>query len=417
MVALIDPPVDAAPTASRKRGGGPRTPRGRMRSRENSVRESFRSKVVFSRHMASRILDRNLHLQNAFHPKTRYELMLIADMALAKARIDRANELQIENANRYIGRTACLWDHDQKMRALEMRKRLAKDPARIQHRLSGFKQGVELLISEWSGLAAALEATGEWDESQKSLSFDLRGVWPELRVGDSLFPPTVEKATLAATAAREIARLREMKETWLDALDEEQQDDALEGLAPDDDATTKRLRRYERMSIRDYDKAHAELLRVQADREERFKHTGFQTTLRAWDVDCLLERLKAIQDPPVAADDIEAGTPPARRCGEVAPPPVANSPVSRGVSEARGTVASAHVTSPIVTKPETAAAAVSPSESDAQAVTTTVISAPRPGSVIDLPAAVPTRPASRRARKTLQKRLRERARKEGKRDG
>ena len=53
-------------------------------------------------------------------------------------------------------------------------------------------------------LAAALEATGEWDKAQKSLSLDLRGVWPELRVGDSLFPPTVTKDTLAATAAREV---------------------------------------------------------------------------------------------------------------------------------------------------------------------------------------------------------------------
>jgi hypothetical protein len=28
MVVLTDPPVDAAPTAPKKRGGGPRTPRG-----------------------------------------------------------------------------------------------------------------------------------------------------------------------------------------------------------------------------------------------------------------------------------------------------------------------------------------------------------------------------------------------------
>ena len=68
----------------------------------------------------------------------------------------------------------------------------------------------------------------------------------------------MDKATLAATAAREIAGLKAKKDEWLDEHDEYHQDDTLSGIAPEDDPTTKRLRRYEAMAKRDYDKAFAE---------------------------------------------------------------------------------------------------------------------------------------------------------------
>jgi len=224
-----------------------------MKSRENAVKSSLRSKLVFSKDMVTRILERNRILDSQFRPETRYELMLIADMALAKARMDRAAELQVENEDRYIDRTINYWDHDQETRALKLRARLSRDPERVAHALSGFKQGADLMITAWQGLAGSLEVTGDWDEEQRQLSLDLRGVPHVLRVGNWLFPPTVDKAMLAATAAREIARLQAKKDEWLDEHDEYSQDDALSGLAPEDDPTTRRLRRYEAMAKRDYD--------------------------------------------------------------------------------------------------------------------------------------------------------------------
>ena len=47
--------------------------------------------------------------------------MIFADMALAKARIDRTAELQVENEDRSIDRTINYWDHDQETRALKLR--------------------------------------------------------------------------------------------------------------------------------------------------------------------------------------------------------------------------------------------------------------------------------------------------------
>jgi hypothetical protein len=249
--------------------------------------------------MASRILERNWLLQAQFPPNSRYEKMLIADMALAKARTDRAAELQIENEDRYIDRTLDYWEFDQEARARRLKKRLSRDPEGVAHTLSGFKQGADLMIRAWQGLVSALELTGEWDQEQRTLALDLMGIDRVLRVGDWLFPPSVGKAKLAETAAREIARLRAMKEDWLDENDLDDQDDALAGFAPEDNPTTKRLRRYENMARREYDKAFAELMRVKAEGEAHLNETGINTkTLRAWDVDSLIKRLQEIKQPP-----------------------------------------------------------------------------------------------------------------------
>jgi hypothetical protein len=298
MVPTLDPPVEQAQAPPKKKGGGPRTLSGRMRSRANAVKSSLRSKVVFSADMASRILERNSVLEDQFDPQTRYEQMLVADMALAKARIDRSAELLTANEDRAVDRTLNYWEHDQEARALKLKKRLARDPEGIAHALSGFKQGAELLIRDWQGLAVAIETTGDWNEDQRSLALDLLGVSHVLRVGNGLFPPTLDKATLAQTAAREIARLAARKDTWLDEHDEYNQDDTLQGLDHDENATTKRLKRYENMAKRDYDKAFAELTRVRAEGETRSQESEFSEDLRGWDSDSLIKRIKDLNYPP-----------------------------------------------------------------------------------------------------------------------
>lgn len=413
MVQVLDPPAAETQAAPKKRGGGPRTLRGRMKSRENAVKSSLRSKVVFSKDMAIRILERNRILDAQMRPKSRYELMLIADMALAKARMDRAAELQIENADRYIDRTIDYWDHDQEARALKLKARLARNPDRVAHELSGFKQGADLMIATWQGLASALEITGDWNEEQRQLSLDLRGVPHVLRVGNWLFPPSVDKATLAATAAREIARLQAKKDDWLDEHDGYNQDDTLSGIQPEDDPTTKRLRRCEASARRDYDKAFAELMRSRAEGEARFKETGIRDTMtiRAWDVDALIERLKGIQEPPGLAAELQDGLPPIRRVAEVSPVATAPDPTPPTVA-----VAPATSPPPVVCEAPTSGPVETESDSDSPTDAAPASSTPRHLTIDPQPVTVAEdaeqRPLSRRARKELQKRLRQAAHRE-----
>ena len=411
MVELLDPPVAETRTTSKKRGGGPRSLNGtcdheKIVSKLRFVRRSFSARTWPAVYWSGTGCS-----MRSFTQKRGYEQMCIADMALAKARMDRAAELQVENENRYIDRTINYWQYDQECRAIKLKARLSRNPAQVAHALLGFKQGVDLMITMWEALAGALQATGQWDEEQRRLCLDLQGVSLELRAGNWIFPPTVGKADLAATAAREIERLHAREEEWLDEHDEYAQDDALSGLAPEDDATTKRLRRYENMARREYDKAFAELMRVKAEGEARFRESGIKSTLRAWDVDSLIERIKGIQEPPGLRAEIQEALGPIPRVDEGHP--VANSPDAAVASRISPVVAPDESTPPRVAgETTTTEAGDTQDESDSvspASVAPADSTAPRftivPPPVI-LAEDVEKPPLSRRARKELQMRLR-----------
>ena len=319
MVQVLENPVADTQSTTRKRGGGVRTLAGRMKSRENAVKSSLRSKVLFSKDMAVRILDRYQILKEQFQPRTRYLTMLVADMALAKAHGDRAAELLIENEDRNVERTVDFWDHDQSMRALHLRKRLAKNPAWFAHVLSGFKQGAELLISEWERLAKILADGGDWDLAQRT-ALDLAGVSLVLRPGNLLLAPGLDRVSrdeMAAMAAREIARLRHCIKSWLDDKDLDSQDDSLIGLGFEEGIVTRRLQRYETTSRREYTKAYDEFMRVKAEGEAIVKEKGIPLGPRAWDEDSLMARIQAIKEPPGLWAELKECLGPIRRLDEL----------------------------------------------------------------------------------------------------
>jgi hypothetical protein len=334
--------------------------------------------------------------------------MLVADMALAKARVDRAAELQTANEDRYIDRTVDYWEHDQQERALKLWKRIGRDPQTIACKLSGFKQGVERMISAWEGLAAAVRETGDWDDAQRSLSLDLRGLDPVLRRGNSLLAGKVGPETMAATAAGEIARLRSRLDDWLDDQNEYAQDNALAGLAPEADATTKRLQRYERMAQREYDKALAELRLVRAGAQAQGNSGRDTSTPRAWDVDALIARIQTIHDAPGVRTETPE-SPASRRQPDADPPPPPGA-----AAPAAAVVDATAATAGAIETPSESEVAI---ESLDDIVAADLRADDSPAGAVDaddsMDLVVETKaPLSRRARKLLQKRLRDAARRD-----
>ena len=271
-------PVSEGESTSRKRGGGAQSVSGRLRCRANSLREGLRSKVVFSEDTTKKILETTSMLTEAFKPQTFYEHAQVGAMAVARAKLDHCGKLILEDVDRRLDRVLNFWDDDLKTAAIKLSTRLAKDPARVANALVKTKQGAELCIEYWLELASVLENQGDWDDKQRRLVFDLLGIRIELRAGSRRVPPVGDKAGLAALAAREIARLRQLKADVLDDLDVANQEYAVAGLPIALDETSKGLRRDEKRLGREYDKAHAELLRAQAERvvlaqEERRRAT------------------------------------------------------------------------------------------------------------------------------------------------
>jgi hypothetical protein len=269
VVVLDENPVDAPqgeqPSSSKKRGGGPKSDPGKLRSRASAFLHGFRARVVFSDDMAEAIRQRKAMLTEQFQPTTEYQRTLIADMAVARVKLDRAEELMPGTCDRVAERALDFWDQDQKTAALNLAARLPKDPARFAHVLAGTKHGTALLIERWDMLAQVARSCGDWDEAQRRMALELLGIPGELQAGCTAIAPPGEKEALVALATGQAEGLRTRIAEVLEDQDAQDQADTIAGLRTPADADTRLLRTYERQARRDYDRAHAELLRVQAE--------------------------------------------------------------------------------------------------------------------------------------------------------
>jgi hypothetical protein len=232
-------------------------------SRANSFDHGLRAKIVFSDEMAQAILERTQMLGDQFLPEGEYEDSLIHDMAVARVKLDRAADLLVANADRVVSRARDFWDFDRRERALKLLRRLPKNPAYLAHKLAGTKQGALLMVERWEGLGQLALAAGDWNEAQRQLALDLLGTALELRSSTTALPPAGDRDGLAALATREVARLRTAIDQVLGPQDAQDRADTIAGFRLADDDETRCLRRYEAMAQRDYNRAHADLLRAQ----------------------------------------------------------------------------------------------------------------------------------------------------------
>src|SRR5262249_23919807 len=146
-------------------------------------------------------------------------------------------------------------------------KSLGRSPEQAVQILRSTMKGAELLISYWTGLAAAHEANGDWDPAQRSLAYDLLGVRKELRSGSPILPPPGDKERLAAVAKRQIEILRARIKDFLSNEHQANRGMAVAGMAMHEDAVTRKLRRKESLARTDYNRARNTLLHSRAEAE------------------------------------------------------------------------------------------------------------------------------------------------------
>ena len=254
---------DLEPTP-KKRGGGPRTPEGKERSKRNSLRHGMLAEVIFPDDLAAAIADRTADLVAEFVPATPFEAFLIGEMAKATAKLDRCSEMAIVDLQRVSDRAVLCWDGDRRAYVEDLGARLPRDPARVARALGRTKQGVDWLLERWEGLGEVLQAQGGWDEPQRRLAFDLLGVPAELRDGSLKVPPAADAPGLAGLVDAQVARLREEQEACLIELDEATRSMAAAGMPFEEDAATARLRKYEAAARRALLWALSELRRVRS---------------------------------------------------------------------------------------------------------------------------------------------------------
>jgi hypothetical protein len=361
--------------------------------------------------MAARIVERTRIFTEQFRPRNDYEIMLISDMAVAKAKLDRCQELAIEDYGRCVLRAYQFWDDDQEARALDIAKNLERFPERTVQALRSCKKGAELMITYWAGLADAARTNGGWDEAQQRLAYDLLAVRKELRSGSTRIPRDGGKEALIALAEEQVAKLEDRIERVLDACHTAYQGEAISGIFYVEDAATKKLRKDESRARSDYNKAYAMLLQGRAEADAAAagasKADGIppvpQPTSKAAD-DYLLKRFETMSRMPIvdfhdsdpgedSADEPEVtATTPEQPDTEADSDSDSDSDSHSDEASAEPAAEAAPVTSP---------GAETETETQTQSHTET-----------ETPTATTHRPLTKRARKLREKRLREAARHE-----
>jgi hypothetical protein len=191
--------------------------------------------------------------------------MLIGNMAVAKAKLDVCQEQLVLDEDRRMQRVLTFWDVDEEAQALEKSQSLSKRPERTVLALGWTKKGAELLISYWTGLAAAARLHGDWDEPQRRMAYDLLGVREELRSACTLVPEGGDKMALAALAERQIETLQDRIAETLDDDHIRRQALAQQGLGLPDDADSRKLKRNASLARSDYNKALGMLQKGRAE--------------------------------------------------------------------------------------------------------------------------------------------------------
>jgi len=98
------------PTAPKTRGGGPRDPEGREKSKRNSTKHGLLAESVFPDEMAEAIATRTAEFAEQFAPGSPYEVVLVGEVAKAVVKLELCDELMVADLRRTIEIAVHGWD-------------------------------------------------------------------------------------------------------------------------------------------------------------------------------------------------------------------------------------------------------------------------------------------------------------------
>ena len=240
-----------------QRSTGPRTERGKMASRANSLKHGLCASVVVAED-PELVQRRSREFSDSLNPQGPVQVWMVDQAALCSIRIEHCETVERQVRDKIALRAELTWDDDRRSEAEVLGRSLGKNPAETLNALRRTPQGCDWLMARWALLAFTADAVKSWSEDQTRLAFDLLGTPAIFRAGQKpgalldVEGKVVDPADdLAAMARREIAALKERREIVAD-LDEVDRALASSGHASELDPELRLLRRYE-------SKLHAQL--------------------------------------------------------------------------------------------------------------------------------------------------------------
>jgi hypothetical protein len=238
------------------RSTGPKTEIGKARSRANALKHGLTGEgVVDSETEAFRARRESWAAEYRLQGEAaNWQMDRLVEASL---QLDRCNTALNQTLAEHRGRAFHSWDSDRSIEAAQTAASLARKPGWTTRKLQTSWHGCELLIEVWERLGQALEAAGDWSESDRSTVLDLLGLPPLLRAGRTpLDAPSgnVDIAHLRNLVRNEVARLEESLERFA-VLDDMERCHAEEGSTGLLSKPAQLILRYERDAWRHYDAA------------------------------------------------------------------------------------------------------------------------------------------------------------------
>ncbi len=234
---------------------GPKTYLGKYISSRNALKHGLTGRtLIMPDEEMDAVAEREAQWHGSFKPFEAFDVWLVGTVAVESIRVERCRWHEADARERTARCSADFWDEDRRLAAAVLADGLRRRPEVTVRKLRQTAQGLDLLIARWLELAAALEHSGDWDAPHRALALDLLGVAPDRRQGRTPLDAPEDGLTgpqwLARIVERHLGELRGLKPD-LDAKDAAEQLSAMKGLPPSLDAEVKRLRRYERASMRE----------------------------------------------------------------------------------------------------------------------------------------------------------------------
>jgi hypothetical protein len=180
-------------------------------------------------------------------PRGADEEALFEVVVAESIRIERCHTLYMSLCDDHGHRARVQWDADRRREADDLALKLASASQAVARQLERTKQGAELKLELWRGLASSLEKHATWTDAQRSLALDLLGVHPQLRDSETPVDPAVGDALAARRAqiASETSRLESLRDGALTDRDARERASAKATIGAELTKPLQLLHRYE----------------------------------------------------------------------------------------------------------------------------------------------------------------------------
>ena len=248
---------------------GPKSAEGKDRSRLNAVTHGMTSEnVEVAARIGGRFATRREAWVETYRPTGEAGDWALDRLVAASFQIEQCERSFRAAAAEQKARAELSWDLDGRAEAAVLLSKIGRQPAVIAARLETSLHGCDALIAAWLGLAAAIEANGNWDESQVFMALDLLGTDLTLRSGRTPLDGPDGCDVLAHRrdfVADELNRLRTLRDEVFAPLDALKREMTEAGAAVFDSKSAQLILRYERDAWRRFREARRDLRRPESE--------------------------------------------------------------------------------------------------------------------------------------------------------